>query len=53
MKQMKMELEIRSPKSGIVDWVIELENEEGDDVVEGVLIAGLKQTSDPKRQSKL
>lgn len=54
VKQMKMELEVRSPKSGVVDWVIQLENEEGDDVAEGVLIAELKQSSaKPELQSKL
>ena len=41
VKQMKMELEIRSPRSGTVGWAIELENEEGDDVAEGVLLAEL------------
>jgi acetyl/propionyl-CoA carboxylase alpha subunit len=39
IKQMKMELEVRSPRAGKVTWVIELENEEGDDVAEGVLLA--------------
>lgn len=54
VKQMKMELEIRSPKAGVVAWVIELENEEGDDVAEGVLIAELEPSpSKPERQSKL
>lgn len=54
VKQMKMELEIRSPKSGTVAWAIEVENEEGDDVAEGVLIAELKQSiSKPELQSKL
>ena len=41
VKQMKMELEIRSPRSGTVGWAIELENEEGDDVAEGTLLAEL------------
>jgi len=55
VKQMKMELEVRSPRSGVVDWVIELENEEGDDVAEGVLLAELKpdDRSRPSVQSKL
>ncbi|KAK5086338.1 hypothetical protein LTS08_004352 [Lithohypha guttulata] len=52
VKQMKMELEVRSPRSGIVDWVIELENEDGDDVAEGVLLVQLK-ASKPALQSKL
>jgi pyruvate carboxylase len=42
VKQMKMELEIRSPRAGQVKWVIELENEEGDDVAEGVLLLELE-----------
>ncbi|KAK5944519.1 hypothetical protein PMZ80_003801 [Knufia obscura] len=55
VKQMKMELEIRSPRSGIVDWVIEIESEEGDDVAEGVLLVELKSEgrSRPSVQSKL
>lgn len=54
VKQMKMELEVRSPRSGIVAWVIQLENDDGDDVAEGVLIAELKEAPpEPKLQSKL
>ena len=55
VKQMKMELEIRSPRSGIVDWAIELEDEEGDDIAEGVLLLELKSEggSRPSLQSKL
>lgn len=55
VKQMKMELEIRSPRAGIVNWVIELEDEEGDDVAEGVLLVELKAAagSKPALQSKL
>lgn len=55
VKQMKMELEIRSPRSGIVEWVIELEGEDGDDVAEGVLLLELKSEgrSRPPVQSKL
>ena len=55
VKQMKMELEIRSPRSGIVDWVIELENEDGDDIAEGVLLAQLRQAESlkPEVRSKL
>jgi pyruvate carboxylase len=46
VKQMKMELEIRSPKAGQVAWVIEVENDEGDDVAEGTLLVDL--TDGPK-----
>jgi acetyl/propionyl-CoA carboxylase alpha subunit len=42
VRQMKMELEVRSPRSGIVTWALELEDEEGDDVEQGVLLAILK-----------
>lgn len=41
VKQMKMELEIRSPKAGQIAWVIEVENDEGDDVAEGTLLVEL------------
>ncbi len=42
VKQMKMELEVRSPRAGVVKWAIELDNEtDGDDVAEGVLLAEL------------
>ncbi|ETN43789.1 uncharacterized protein HMPREF1541_11113 [Cyphellophora europaea CBS 101466] len=54
IKQMKMELEIRSPRAGKVGWVIELENDEGDDVAEGVLLAELAPESDsPQLRSRL
>lgn len=42
VRQMKMELEVRSPRSGIVTWALELEDEEGDDVEQGVLLAVLE-----------
>jgi acetyl/propionyl-CoA carboxylase alpha subunit len=45
VRQMKMELEVRSPRSGIVTWALELEDEEGDDVEQGVLLAVLKNTN--------
>lgn len=50
VKQMKMELEIRSPRAGTVKWAIELDDEEaGDDVAEGVLLAELEEeTPGPK-----
>jgi acetyl/propionyl-CoA carboxylase alpha subunit len=49
VKQMKMELEIRSPRAGTVKWTIELENEEGDDVAEGVLLAELESDESSKK----
>ncbi|KMU77772.1 biotin carboxylase [Coccidioides immitis RMSCC 3703] len=42
VKQMKMEIEVRSPRAGRVTWVLELESEDGDDVPEGVLLAELE-----------
>ncbi|KAJ9608123.1 hypothetical protein H2200_007111 [Cladophialophora chaetospira] len=42
VKQMKMELEVRSPRAGTVKWAIEMESEEGDDVAEGVLLVELE-----------
>ncbi|OAX79177.1 hypothetical protein ACJ72_06503 [Emergomyces africanus] len=39
VKQMKMELEVRSPRAGRVTWALELENGEGEDVPEGILLA--------------
>ncbi|KAJ4299316.1 hypothetical protein N0V90_004560 [Kalmusia sp. IMI 367209] len=37
VQQMKMELEVRSPRSGVVTWVLEVD--EGEDVGEGTLAA--------------
>lgn len=39
VKQMKMELEIRSPRAGRIKWALELEDENGENVEEGVLLA--------------
>jgi pyruvate carboxylase len=41
VKQMKMELEVRSPRSGRVKWVYEMEDEE-EDVAEGMLLVELE-----------
>jgi pyruvate carboxylase len=46
VRQMKMELEIRAAKAGCVIWVYE--GEEGDDVGEGVLVAELAGSGEPK-----
>ena len=51
VRQMKMELEIRSPRAGKVGWVIEVGNEDGDDVAEGVLLVELLETQ-PQTQLK-
>ena len=40
VKQMKMELEVRSPRSGRAKWVYEMEDEE-EDVAEGMLLVEL------------
>nr|KAK5448979.1 hypothetical protein LTR18_002067 [Exophiala xenobiotica] len=54
VKQMKMELEIRAPQAGTIKWAIELDNEEGDDVAEGVLLAELEdETKKPHIRSRL
>jgi acetyl/propionyl-CoA carboxylase alpha subunit len=55
VKQMKMELEVRSPRAGIVKWAIEMENEEGDDVAEGVLLVELEEENlqKPEIRSRL
>ncbi|KAI4728998.1 hypothetical protein E4T49_03164 [Aureobasidium sp. EXF-10728] len=54
VRQMKMELEVRSPRSGTVTWSLELENEEGDDVEQGVLLAVLRdEHATGSRESKL
>lgn len=41
VKQMKMELEVRSPRSGTVKWVYEMMSD-GDDVEEGMLLVELE-----------
>lgn len=48
IKQMKMEIEIRSHKAGVIAWVTEAEDDE--DVAEGMLAAIVE---DEKAQSKL
>ncbi|KAK4548724.1 hypothetical protein LTR36_008497 [Oleoguttula mirabilis] len=48
IKQMKMEIEVRSHKAGIVSWVTEAEDDE--DVAEGMLAAVIE---DEKAQAKL
>lgn len=41
VKQMKMELEVRSPRAGKVKWVYEMEDDE-EDVAEGMLLVELE-----------
>ncbi|KAL9622286.1 MAG: hypothetical protein Q9160_003297 [Pyrenula sp. 1 TL-2023] len=48
VKQMKMELEIRSPRAGRVTWALELEGENGEDVAEGVLLAEVEEEEQVK-----
>jgi acetyl/propionyl-CoA carboxylase alpha subunit len=52
VKQMKMELEIRSPRAGKIGWVVEVESEDGDDVAEGVLLAELVDEGQPQPRLK-
>ncbi|KAE8373604.1 hypothetical protein BDV26DRAFT_296777 [Aspergillus bertholletiae] len=42
VKQMKMELEVRSPRSGRVQWVYQMDEEE-EDVAEGMLLVELEE----------
>ncbi|KAH8591159.1 carbamoyl-phosphate synthase L chain, ATP binding domain-containing protein [Bisporella sp. PMI_857] len=46
VRQMKMELEIRAGRAGTIIWVYE--GEEGDEVGEGVLVAELDSSGEPK-----
>jgi acetyl/propionyl-CoA carboxylase alpha subunit len=46
VKQMKMELEVRSPRRGRVVWAFELEGEEGEDVRDGTLLAEIEEVED-------
>lgn len=45
VKQMKMELEVRSPRAGTVRWVHEMEEDE-EDVAEGMLLVELDETQE-------
>ena len=45
VKQMKMELEVRSPRAGTVKWAFEMEEEE-EDVAEGILLVELEGEQD-------
>ncbi|KAL4953061.1 hypothetical protein BDW69DRAFT_184821 [Aspergillus filifer] len=42
VKQMKMEIEVRSRRAGRAGWVLEMEEREGEDVDEGVLLVELE-----------
>ncbi|KAF7586905.1 hypothetical protein BBP40_008034 [Aspergillus hancockii] len=44
VKQMKMELEVRSPRAGRTQWVYQMEDEE-EDVAEGMLLVELEEES--------
>lgn len=43
VKQMKMELEVRSPRSGVVKWAFEMDEDE-EDVAEGMLLVELEES---------
>ncbi|KAG5294547.1 carboxylase:pyruvate/acetyl-CoA/propionyl-CoA [Histoplasma ohiense] len=49
VKQMKMELEVRSPKAGRVTWALELEDGDGEDVPEGILLAEVTPIDPPEQ----
>jgi biotin carboxyl carrier protein len=50
VQQMKMELEVRSHRSGRVSWVLEVE--EGEEVGEGMLAAVVEEAKE-RRESRL
>lgn len=52
VKQMKMELEVRSPRAGRVEWVHEMEDEE-EDVAEGMLLVELNEPQEKQMRGKL
>jgi biotin carboxyl carrier protein len=52
VKQMKMELEVRSPRAGRVKWVFEARDGE-EDVVEGMLLVELDTASGGPEKGKL
>ncbi|KAJ5983187.1 ATP-grasp fold subdomain 1 [Penicillium waksmanii] len=52
VKQMKMELEVRSPRAGRVEWVYEMEYEE-EDVAEGMLLVELDEPQGKQMRGKL
>lgn len=49
VKQMKMELEVRSPKAGRVTWALELEDGDGEGVPEGILLAEVTPIDPPEQ----
>jgi acetyl/propionyl-CoA carboxylase alpha subunit len=51
VQQMKMELEVRSPRSGRVIWVTEAED--GEDVAEGMLAAVVEREREREREARL
>lgn len=52
VKQMKMELEVRSPRAGRIQWVHEMEEDE-EDVAEGMLLVELTGSQDEQIRGKL
>ena len=53
VKQMKMELEVRSPRAGRAVWALELENAAGEDIAEGVLLAELEDLPSKNKEQSL
>jgi pyruvate carboxylase len=53
LKQMKMEVEVRSPRSGKIKWALTIEDDQGDDVAEGVLLAELDEDGGHPLKSSL
>jgi biotin carboxyl carrier protein len=46
VQQMKMELEVRAHRSGMVSWVLEVED--GEDVAEGMLVAVIERDGEAR-----
>ncbi|KAL9081095.1 MAG: hypothetical protein Q9157_000300 [Trypethelium eluteriae] len=53
VRQMKMELEVRSPRCGRITWAIQIEDQAGEDIAEGVLLAELEYVSSKQRSGAL
>lgn len=56
VKQMKMELEVRSPRAGRAKWVFEMDEDgedEGEDVAEGMLLVELEDVTGDVRKVEL
>ncbi|KAL9084092.1 MAG: hypothetical protein Q9165_008230 [Trypethelium subeluteriae] len=53
VRQMKMELEVRSPKRGRIRWAFQFEDQAGEEIAEGVLLAELEYVSSKEKGATL